>query len=420
LNKPAIERAGNENIDMIDEHAYRDADWIRTNYDYFDKYERTPWSVYVGEYASHHSNGDLYAGLGDAVYLMMMERNGDLVKMASYAPLFVNVNEPSWKINLIEFDAGRSFAHTSYYIQKTFNENRPDVNVGLSTTVEPKPDTTIAGMAGKFGLGTFNTHSEFKDLKIFDKDGELLYSDDFSDLNHWDSPGKGTWKTKNNVLMQEDTLQGPTLLTLKDLDFKTGKITLKARKVEGKEGFVLFFNISGKDRFIFCNYGAGGNDFSAIHAWGNPEGYAFKGGKSTKGPIDTKRWYDLELLVDNNSAEMYLDGKKISDARIDTMESFFVAAGYNKDKKSLIIKAVNYNAEPVRTLIDISGASWIGKKAKHIIISSEGIYDQNTLDNPEKIIPREEVLKIDPKNVVLSIPPYSVSLIEIPIRKKHK
>ena len=118
LNPAAISRAGDANIDMVDEHAYSDASWIRTNFDHFDKYPRKNWSIYVGEYASHHGGGDWYGGMGDSLYLMMCERNGDLVKMASYAPLLVNVNKPDWGINLIEFDSARSYAHASYYVQK--------------------------------------------------------------------------------------------------------------------------------------------------------------------------------------------------------------------------------------------------------------------------------------------------------------
>ena len=48
--------------------------------------------------------------MDDSVYLMMLERNGDLVKMASYAPLLANLNQRSWGVNLIEFDSSRSFA----------------------------------------------------------------------------------------------------------------------------------------------------------------------------------------------------------------------------------------------------------------------------------------------------------------------
>ena len=77
----------------MDEHSYRPSGWIRTNFDYFDKYPRKPWKIYVGEYAHHHDSGDWSAAMDDSVYLMMLERNGDLVKMASYAPLFANLNQ---------------------------------------------------------------------------------------------------------------------------------------------------------------------------------------------------------------------------------------------------------------------------------------------------------------------------------------
>ncbi len=86
LNPAAIARAGDADIDIVDEHSYRTSGWIRTNFDYFDKYLRRPWKIYVGEYAHHHNSGDWSAAMDDSVYLMMLERNGDLVKMASYAP----------------------------------------------------------------------------------------------------------------------------------------------------------------------------------------------------------------------------------------------------------------------------------------------------------------------------------------------
>jgi hypothetical protein len=49
--------AGDDNIDMVDEHSYRSSGWVRSNFDYFDKYRRKPWKVYVGEYAHHPTGG---------------------------------------------------------------------------------------------------------------------------------------------------------------------------------------------------------------------------------------------------------------------------------------------------------------------------------------------------------------------------
>ncbi|MFO7617961.1 MAG: alpha-L-arabinofuranosidase C-terminal domain-containing protein [Bacteroidales bacterium] len=166
LNRPVIELAGDENIDMVDEHAYRDAQWIRRRFDYFDRYERTPWKVYVGEYASHRGQGDLLCALSDAVYLMMMEKNGDLVTMASYAPLFCNVNDRSWGVNLIEFDASRSFAHSSYYVQKLFNEYRPERNIGVSVQ-QPgfEPDSGQVPLAATGEPGLFFSVAGYDSVK---------------------------------------------------------------------------------------------------------------------------------------------------------------------------------------------------------------------------------------------------------------
>ena len=113
--------------------------------------------------------------------------------MASYAPLFANVNRPDWGINLIEFDSARSYAHASYYVQKIFAENRPDVNLATTCEVSPKPDASKPLMSGKFGLGSWNTITEFKDLRITDEQGHVIASDDFQSAAKWEKrrPGYG-------------------------------------------------------------------------------------------------------------------------------------------------------------------------------------------------------------------------------------
>ena len=417
LNREAIARAGDDNIDIVDQHAYLGSGWARSNFGYFDRYERKPWKVYLGEYAHHHGDGDWSAAMDDSVFLMMMERNGDLVKMASYAPLFCNVNSKNWGVNLIEFDASRSFAHASYYVQKVFNENRPDVNLATSVDEQPKFDPNLPLMGGKFGLGSWNTHVEFKEVRIYDEKDKLIYSDDFKTLRKWETPGVGRWRVKKGVLQQTDKGQSPAMLLLKKPEVKIGRVTVKARRVEGEEGFLMFFNAGGIDRFLFCNYGAGGNRFSAIQERGTPEGCSFRGGRGTEGAIETDRWYDLSLVLGRDRAEMYLDGVRVSRARAEYLPSFFATAGYNRADKTVVLKATNYRSEPVRAEIQLDGAAEIGKNGQHIVIRSEGQYDENTLDNPRRIVPQEEPLPGCSERFSVLLPPYSVNLLRIPAEK---
>ncbi|HEU4901429.1 MAG TPA: alpha-L-arabinofuranosidase C-terminal domain-containing protein, partial [Flavisolibacter sp.] len=114
-------------VDYTDEHAYKAAGWAMMHFDHFDQYKRGNWDMYVGEYATNAGvgAGNMEAALNDAIYIMSMEKNGDLVKMSSYAPLLVNTNDVDWPVNLINFNASQSFARISYYAIKLFNENRP-------------------------------------------------------------------------------------------------------------------------------------------------------------------------------------------------------------------------------------------------------------------------------------------------------
>ncbi len=416
LNRPAIARAGDASIDMIDEHAYRDANWARSRFDYFDKYKRTPWDIYVGEFASQRGTGDWYCDMGDAVFLMMMEKNGDLVKMASYAPLFCNVNDRSWEVNLIEFNASKSYARASYYVQKVFNETRPEVNLGMTLDVTPKPDTLKPMLGGRIGLGSWNTQTEFKNLEIRDEKGNLVASDNFENTSQWEIPVEGKWTTENGIMKQSDPDVAAARIFLKN-KITSGEIRVKARRTGGSEGFLVYLNAERDDRFFFANYGANGNTFSEMQAWGAPEGYAYKSIKSTRGAIENDRWYDLKIVIGNNRADMYLDGILLSSAILTPMESVFSIAGYDAKKKLLVVKLVNYNAESMSAAINLKGATSVGPLGRHIMIRSDQVTDENNLENPLKIQPVESSLTNCSENFQVSVPGYSVNVFLIPVKK---
>ena len=125
LDRAAIAAAGP--IDIVDEHAYKPLHWAVENFDSFASYAREGWDLYIGEFATNTGvgRGNLLAALNDAAYMMSAEKNTDLVKMVSYAPLLENVNRRDWEVNMIHFDSSRQFARATYYAQQLFAQHRP-------------------------------------------------------------------------------------------------------------------------------------------------------------------------------------------------------------------------------------------------------------------------------------------------------
>src|SRR5690606_15622434 len=97
-------------IDIIDEHYYRPPAWFLSGAGRYDDYDRNGPKIFAGEYASHTTrpNGPgrntWEAALSEAAFLTGLERNGDVVTMASYAPLFGHVDGWQWSPDLIWVD----------------------------------------------------------------------------------------------------------------------------------------------------------------------------------------------------------------------------------------------------------------------------------------------------------------------------
>jgi len=116
---------------VVDEHYYRPPKWFLENANRYDSYPRTGPKVFAGEYAAHVTvpgrpdrPNNWEAALAEAAFLTGLDRNADLVTMASYAPLFAHVDAWQWSPNLIWFDNLRSFGTPSYYVQKLFSGHR--------------------------------------------------------------------------------------------------------------------------------------------------------------------------------------------------------------------------------------------------------------------------------------------------------
>jgi alpha-N-arabinofuranosidase len=158
----ADQRIPNAKVEIVDEHFYVNPSRFFNMANQYDNADRNGPKIYVGEYAvnSGVGNGNLLGALSEAVFMMNMEKNSDIVKMCSYAPLFENVNSREWEVNLIRFDNSRVSGRTSYEVQKLFSENKPDQilktevsadNVNLPATSSNRGGRGDAGFGGRGG-----------------------------------------------------------------------------------------------------------------------------------------------------------------------------------------------------------------------------------------------------------------------------
>jgi alpha-N-arabinofuranosidase len=130
--------------DVLDDHYYKRADEFFADVKHYDNVDRNGPKIFVGEWATREGSPttNMGAALGDAAWMTGMERNSDLIVMASYAPLFVNVNPGGmqWESDLIGYDALTSYGSPAYYAQVMFGKY-------LGTEV---PTSSLSGEAQRF------------------------------------------------------------------------------------------------------------------------------------------------------------------------------------------------------------------------------------------------------------------------------
>lgn len=164
-----------QKADLVDEHFYRPENWFLATPDAkeqygncgamrYDSYDRKGPKVFAGEYACHgkgkkwnHYETSLY----EAAFMTGLERNADIVEMATYAPLFAHVDGWQWRPDLIWYDNLRMFKSVSYYVQQLYAMNK-GTNV-LSLTMNKQP---IAGLDEQGGLFASSVYDKTTDEVI--------------------------------------------------------------------------------------------------------------------------------------------------------------------------------------------------------------------------------------------------------------
>lgn len=396
-----------ERVDMIDPHWYVAPEFFLSSSRLFDQQERGGYAVYVGEYAVNQQvgGGNLLGALAEAAFLSGMERNSDLVKMASYAPLLENVNDRVWPTNLIWFDSHRVMGRSSYHVQKMYAENRPDYN----TATEFEQPRNGVQVSGRIGLGGWNTDNEYRELKVTLPDGRVIEAD----MERGWTPKGGTWSAADGTLSQE----GPGVMRWSIWDspeeFSDCSISVKARKKSGDEGFILYFGMQGETGYVL-NIGGWSNQTTAFQHMVGADMPQIPNNIAQQ--VETGRWYDIRIDIHGDSFTYSLDGKRMLEARIEQSRQY-VVSGYDETTGEEVIKFVNATEKPFTARIELAGAESVGRTGKAIVLTSGDPSDENSLDTPEKVVPEERVYKGFSDRFTYTFDPWSFTVLRIKVQK---
>lgn len=207
------------NADLVDEHFYRPESWFLSQGARYDNYDRKGPKVFAGEYACHGKGkkwNHFNAALLEAAFMTGLERNADVVHMATYAPLFAHVEGWQWRPDMIWFDNLESFSTSSYYVQQLYASNK-GTNV-LPLTMDKKPVTGAEGQNGLFASAVIDKNAGEYIVKVANtSDKEQSITLNFAGMK------------KNNKLTSckvitlnapnpdaENSLENPSLITPKE------------------------------------------------------------------------------------------------------------------------------------------------------------------------------------------------------------
>ncbi len=389
--------------DLVDDHFYRSASAMWNDTHHYDDLPTGFPKIFVGEWASTEGRPTptLNAALGDAAWLTGLERDSNNVIMCSYAPLLVNVSQPNWGTNLIGYNALHCYGSPSYYAQVMFAQNKGNVVLPLRMTDAP---LTLKSMGGAIGVGTWNTAAEFKDIKV-SRHGKVIYESDFAanGKNGWRIHG-GQWQVKNGALVQS-LLGTDECAFIGNKTWRNYTLTLKARKIRGKEGFLISFCSQQDNRMSWWNIGGWGNTRDGLQKAGVPADFH-------PSHIQTGRWYNIRIVCHANRIQCFLDGRLIHNVLMHREHPLHATASRDDKTGDVILKVVNISDRPVSATIRIKGVGALASTGTCIVLT--GPRDaQNSIDNPDNVVPKNQTMSNVASHFVHLFPARSVNVLRL-------
>ncbi len=294
-----------QDVDLVDEHYYREPQWFLENNARYDTYDREGPLVFLGEYASRGNT--MYNALSEASYMTGLQRNADVVKLASYAPLLANESHIQWNPDAIWFDNDESWETPNWEVQKLFGNNVGDEVV--PSTYDAAADAAEDISGGVF-LSTWATAAAYDNVTVTSNEtGQTLFSDQFADASQWNPQG-GTWGVSGGRYAQTSTSVNDARTVpvgAYGQDWSNYTLELDATKTAGSEGFLVGFGATGANDYYWWNLGGWNNTRSVLQ---RASGGSANEVKALEGrSLTTGQTYRVKVVVDGTHIELYLDGE---------------------------------------------------------------------------------------------------------------
>lgn len=412
-----------------DHHYYNDPSWFYENADYYDEenYKRNVENmtdtiyggglkVFLGEYASWSNT--LNSALSEAAYMTGLERNGDIIEMAAYAPLFGNLTATHWAPDLIWFNNHQVTGSINYYVQKLFSRNQGSAVLNHTFTGAEADEKMLSGAVG---VGTWYTSAKFDNLIVTDNEtGEKLAHEKFNTVfakRDWNFATDGEWKIKKGALVNTTTAMNysntGSVAYFGDTSWDNYTMTVEATKLDGGEGFIIPFAVKDIDNNYFWNIGGWNNTLSAlqkIEAGSKTDKIV---GTVKEITIETGRTYEIKVVVDGARVQGYIDGELYFDYDFGvkaTSKAYTVVS--NDDNGDIIIKLVNVTEKASPVAVNIANAN---VKSTAVInqVAGDSLKNDNILGAEEACVMKEFNLDGFSNQFNYTMPAYSVTSIRL-------
>ncbi len=407
-----IAEEGAEYAGLVDEHYYMDPDWFLANTDRYDHYDRESTPVFLGEYAA--KSNTMAAALAEAAYMTGLERNGDIVKLAAYAPLFGNTVANQWTPDLIWYSNRGWYPSVNYYVQKLFSNNQ---GTHFLDAVLEGAQKEFA-FSGKVGIGTWMTSAVFDDLSVVRNDtGEVLLEDHFDDgtMDEYTCVG-GVWSEQDGQLVQKNTgapshsVNGDVVY-IGDEEWTDYTLTVKATKTGGSEGFLIPICVGDSNNWYHWNIGGWGNTVSCLEQTtaGNKSGQIAE--TVTPISIALNQTYELKVTVTNNQILCYIDGEKVVEYTAKSSKYLYESVSAD-DGGDIIIKLVNPEGNAHSLTVSLQQMENERHEAEVTVLKADRAFAQNTETMPDTVAPQESSMEVE-NTFLYEVPAYSVTVIRI-------